>query len=109
MAIRFRRNSREQNALQPPIRNAHAAAALPLTPAGASMARASFNLRHHIICWLTFLFFLLLYLHVGHRVSFEPVAFYNPRLFWRSLAGEISTAITRVALRFHSMCERFQV
>lgn len=109
MAIRFRRDTRPQTALRPPIRNANAATALPLIPARAPVARALFNLRHHIISWLILLSCLLFYLHVGHRVSYEPVAFYNPRLFWRSLAGEISTAITRVALRSHSICERFQV
>lgn len=73
------------------------------------MERASFNLRHHIIWWMVLLSLALLYLHIGHRVSFEPTVLYNPRLFWRSLGADISMAITRAVLWFHGICERFEV
>lgn len=108
MAITFRRNAQKPNALRQSHFGANAAAILPII-VGTHDTRASFNLRHHIICWIALLSVGLLYLHIGHRISFEPVALYNPRLFWRSLAAEVSTAITKFALWCHSICERFQV
>lgn len=108
VGIRFRRNAQRQNAVRQPNPNAPAAAPLAI-PVGIPTGRARLNLRHHIICWAVLLSFLLLYLHIGHRISFEPAELYNPRLFWRSVGAEISMAITRAALWCHGICERFQV
>lgn len=73
------------------------------------MPRGFFKLQHHLICWVAILSCLLLYLHIGHRISFEPVSLYNPRLYWRSVGADVSIALTRSALWLHSIFERFQV
>lgn len=109
MGIRFRHNSQAADAVRQPNPNAAVDVAPLAVLVGAPVARASMNLRHHIICWIVLVSVGLLYLHIGHRISFEPAAFYNPRLFWRSLGAEISTAITRAALWCHNICEKFQL
>lgn len=110
MAIRFRRMPQQPNAGQQPNHNANANAAAPLPiAAGAPVSGATFNLRHHISCWVVLFSFVLLYLHIGHRISYEPAVLYNPRLFWRSVGADISMAITRAAVWCHNMCKRFQV
>lgn len=108
MEIRFRRMPQQPSQGQQPNHNANAAAPHPVG-AGAPISRATFNLRHHIIFWVVLFLFGLLYLHIGHRISYEPAALYSPRLFWRSVGAEISMAITRAAVWCHNMCKRFQV
>lgn len=108
MAIRFRRMPQQPNAGRQPNHNTNAAVPLPIA-GGAPISSATFNLRHHIICWVVLLLFAMLYLHIGHRISYEPAALYNPRLFWRSLGADISMAITRAAVWCHDICKRFQI
>lgn len=109
MAIRFRNKAQAPIArLQGSKPNANAAT-MPSISSWAPGAQATFSLREHIIGWLILLFFVLLYLHIGHRLSFEPAAFYETRLFWRSLAAETSRAIAKFALWIHSICEKFQI
>lgn len=110
MGIHFRRNAQERNTVRQPNANANAAAAAPLLiSVGAPDGRATFSLHHHIICWAALLLVALLYLHIGHRISFEPTAFYIPRLFWRSIGAEIAAAITGIALWCHGILETFEV
>lgn len=110
MGIHFRRNVQERNAVRQLNANANANAAAPLSiSVGAPHSRATYNLQHHIICWAALLLVALLYLHIGHRVSFEPTAFYIPRLFWRSIAAEIAATITGIALWCHGILEKFEV
>lgn len=108
MGIHFGRRVREPNALRQPNPDANAAAPVPIA-VGAPVSRASFNFRHHAMFWVVFLSIFLLYLHIGHRVSFEPTVLYQPRLFWRSLGAEIATVIARIALWCHGILEKFEV
>lgn len=108
MGIRFGSNAQEPHANRQRNPNVNGAAPPPIL-VGAPVSRATLNLRHHIICWTALLFVVLLYLHIGHRVSFEPAKFYNPRLFWRSVGAEIAAAITSIALWCHGILEKFEV